>query len=112
MIGRTIEFWYLKTKNEVREADRKFELEQKFLDVFHWIPDEVFFKDEKAIAIATIEISDNLEILNRKITKMVFRVEESVWKEETNWKMYKYKDCYIWERLDKGFKYIVEIWFK
>ena len=113
MVSRVIEFWYEKTKNEVREMERKFELEQKFLDIFHMVPDEVSFKEGKGIAVATIEIGDELKILDRQITKIIFRVEESPWKDEsTEWKMYKYKDFFLWEKLFKGFRCIVEIWFK
>jgi hypothetical protein len=110
---KAIEFWYEKTKQELREVERRFNLEKKFYEEFLIHPDKIYFENNIGYAESTLFVENqNLMLLDRKIKKFIFRIRELKNGSSTVWNFYEYKDYFLWKKYDSQFLIEVEIWFE
>jgi hypothetical protein len=110
---KAIEFWYEKTKQELKEVERRFCLEKKFFEEFLINPDRIYFEGNIGYAEAILYVEEeNLTLLDKKIKKFIFRLRELKNGSSTVWNFYEYKDYFLWKKYDIQYLVEVEIWFE
>jgi hypothetical protein len=112
-----------KTKNAVREEERKKELMQKFEEIFGFKPDLLIWIDDFTLKaskrVSSDELSDDEEIGPTVEGKLVLEVSFRLLEEETDvgydidWKFSKSKglavNCYTWTKRLGQYTALVEV---